>query len=146
MRHVVDAYNESGNPGQFRVVQTTWMLHVLPFASKNAAGVVIERASVLETPITITAGRRSAASFLKDVVAAVEATARVRIAVMGAPTNLFATAAVDPTVTRGLALNIMARGLHEIGDGKLSWRLMYSPDSRGYMLTIHQVRGAKAGI
>jgi len=139
VRRIVEAYNVSGNPGRFRVAQTDGMLHVLPIASNGVDGQIIRRRSILETPISITPGPHNAAAFLKEVVTAVESSNGVKIAIMSAPANLFATAMVQPDVTSGLALNMLARELHQL-DASLSWRLMYSPTDHNYMLTIYRVR------
>lgn len=139
VRRVVEAYNESGNPGRFRVLQTDGMLHVLPLASNGTDGQLIPRRSILETPISVPPGPHNAAAFLNEVVTAVKSRNGVDIALMSAPANLFARAQVEPDVIDDLALNMLARELHQL-DSSLSWRLMYSPTDQKYMLTVYGIR------
>jgi hypothetical protein len=132
-----------GHQGEFTMIQTADAIHVVPAQAKNAQGKLEARVSILDTPIQLAAGTRSALALTDEVMKAVSAATGMKVEAFFVPTNLFwhTHVTVDEWPTDETARAALSYILKATGR-KLSWRLVYLPDFfQGYALSVHEVKG-----
>jgi hypothetical protein len=128
--------------GEFRMIETEDAIHVVPAHAKNAQGKLEARTSLLDTPIRLVPGTRSALDLTSELAEAVSAGTGKKVSVFFVPTNLFfrTKVTVDDSNEDNSARAALSRILKATGR-KLSWRLVYLPDvHQGYALSVHEVK------
>ena len=127
--------------GEFTMIQTADAIHVVPAQAKNAQGQLETRTSLLDTPIQLAAGTRSAMAVTQEVINAVASATGKKVGVFLVPTNLFfqTKVTVDERATDNTARAALIHILKATGR-PLSWSLAYLPGAhQGYALSVHAV-------
>ena len=86
---LLEAYRFSGYPGEFRLLRTGSVLHVVPAESRNALGLFEARSSLLETHISIEHRERTADETLKAITNAISARGAATIVPGTVSVNVF---------------------------------------------------------
>lgn len=135
---LLDAHDEQDHPDKFRLIRTGDIYHVVPAASRPAAGGQRDARSLLDARISIPAGSRNLTQAIEQIASALSDATGEQVTAGMVPTNL----AVQTTVTGG-ARNEPARDvlLRVLGaaDRKLSWHIFYGAKLARYVLNVHIV-------
>jgi hypothetical protein len=125
---VFEAFEQSGNPGAFRVVSTGASFHVVP--AEHA---------LFDVRITVPARTRSVAQALPEILAEAGAASGNRILVGRVPVNLLTRTTTDGGASDERFGDVLARIFASTGRA-LSWRLLYDFRMKAYYLNIHGVQ------
>jgi hypothetical protein len=140
VRQLLIAQARSGIAGQFRMEQDGRDIHVIPTAVKDASGRLRPNKSVLDAPITVAEKERNGLQTLEAFCAAVGKVTHMRVMVGTIPLNLFYRRKFQLGATRQVARAVLVHLLEETGNGtRLSWRLLYDPGDKIYMLNIRVI-------
>ncbi len=137
LRQIVDAYNQSKNPGQFELRHTAeGAFYVVGNGAHDDKGSIAKQQVLFDSPVTIASEERNITETVKlicDQLAA-QGGPSVTLAVTPRKPMDHNTAKLGGTKipTRDLLLQAL-RATHQT----LYWRLLYDPDSKGYFLDIH---------
>ena len=132
---LLERYEASGNPGFYRVFQEGAAFHVVPRKIVDDRGVDTEVESVLEARIRLQPGEKTLAEVVAAIAAATTVAGGKRIEGHG-PNNLLLQTRV---VVDARTQSARAMLLQYIGSARLpmSWRLLYDPGMRKYVLNLH---------
>ncbi len=140
LRELVEAYNVSGSAGAFALTRTGRVFHVVPAASRDSAGTVRPRLSILDTKITIPDGERNALGMIESIRDAVNQSKGTAIIIGTVPLNLLARVRLRQGAHNESARAVLLRTLEATGR-KLSWQLLNDGTSAAsYGLNIHGVK------
>jgi hypothetical protein len=121
----------------FRLLQSGGYFHVVPAQVKDENGVLQEQASILDTVISVSQdgdGRE----MLEAICNALGIVAGTKVVVGSIPEKLFHQEAAGPGVFNQAARDILTKTLAGTGVA-LSWRLLYDPGLKEYVLNIHPI-------
>jgi hypothetical protein len=135
---LVQAYATSGNPGAFRVVAAPPMFHLAPVAMRDVRGLTMAHSAVLDTPISLPAGRMSLFLVIKEIASAITKATGVTVIPGMMPLNFMIQTEVEAGATNLPARSVLRRILLESGRS-LSWQFFSSPTTGQYFLNIHSV-------
>ncbi len=136
LNKIVSDYNASGNPGKFVVrKQSDGSYAVLGNSVKDDKGNDMSVSSILDTPISITSGRRDALTTIELVLDTLSSNSGVKVLLGTMPINVL----IQSQVTIG-GENISARNLllQTLTGTKRTtvWQLLYDADSQTYYLSV----------
>jgi|CXWL01.1.fsa_nt_gi hypothetical protein len=142
---LVAAHAAAAQPGRFQVTGTGTRLHLVPTQVRNAEGVLEGLRPVLDTPVLLAPGQRSALDVATELCAALTAAGSYPVDLGVVPfadldqRNVF----VDPAATpaRELLDRMSAAGADE-----LSWRLFFEPARNRFLLHLHIPRAPAEGL
>jgi hypothetical protein len=123
-----EAFEQSGNPGAFRVVSTPAGFHVVP--AEHA---------LFDVRITLPARTRSVAQAIPEILAEAGAASANRILVGRVPRNLLMRTTTESGANNERLGEVLAR-IFASTDRALSWRLLYDFRMKAYYLNIHGVQ------
>jgi hypothetical protein len=140
----VDAYNRSGNPGQFEVRKDEGNLFsVVGVAARNVKAVLFPQTPLLDSTITLPVQEQTIADTVDSIC-------KLLADQIHAPVSLGVTprALVDHTKaklggTKIPARTLLAQALAAATGRTLYWQLLFDPNSKGYLLNIHLLHPAK---
>jgi hypothetical protein len=138
LENLLQAYNASGHPGVFRLANTGATFHVIPVRSRGADGVDKELPAVLDAPIFVPHGGRTAHELLLAIVERVSRATGVSVGLGSYPVNWSLQTQVEGAVGYEPARTALVR-LLDSPRLKFSWRMFYAPDMKRYFLNIHIV-------
>lgn len=138
LRKLLETNSANGNPGRFRLEKTGEVLHVISTASKSTAGTFAPQESVLDAVITLPAEERSGLQTLEAICAAVRQATQTPVVVGTIPLNLFLQHRDQQGAASEKARDVLLNTLKRTGMN-LSWRLLYGPGTKMYVLNIRQV-------
>jgi hypothetical protein len=124
---LLHAFEQSGNPGAFRVVSTRAGFHVVP--AEHA---------LFDVRVTLPARTRSVAQAIPEVLVEAGAASGNRILVGRVPVNLLMRTTTDDGANSERFGDVLARIFASTGRA-LSWRLFYDFRMNAYYLNIHGV-------
>ena len=137
IQSVLDA--EAARSGNvFRVKQDGNMFHVVPAKSKNKNGQPVERASILESNITLAGGQQTGVQMLQTICEALSKANEAPVLLGIFPNNLFYNLRVDRKAGNESARETLM-SLFAKTNRKLSWQLFYDPGLQKYALNVHVV-------
>lgn len=136
---IVDAYNQSNNPGRFDLRHPSAdQFDIVGTSAHDDKGKISKQDVVLDTLITIPGEDRTVADTVDLICQKVSDKSHISVTLGVHPMGLdrqhgnvggkemsaraYISAATEPT------------------GRKISWRLLYDPDSKGYVLNLHQFR------
>lgn len=125
----------------FSVVQDKGLLHVVPTQFTNSSGRVETAKPLLNTAVSIFPKQRTGAVFLNEVCQSLSSTTGQKVVLGTIPTSLLMTRTTSITATSEPARTVISRFFAEFPEA-LSWRLLYDPGLRWYVLNIHVVRSS----
>ena len=126
VRALADTYNTASESARFQVVASHPYLHIVPTMSRNAAGVLEGRRSLLDVDVSFSVGQTTLMEAVTELLRQVSAANGVEVGVGTVPINLMLQ-----TKTSGRAENENARvvlqRLLAASDRRLSWQLNRGP-------------------
>jgi hypothetical protein len=125
---VLQAFEQTGSPGAFRVVASGEGFHVVPADH-----------ALFDVRITVPARTQSVADAIPAILAEAARTSGSRILVGSVPLNLLMATTTSDGATGDRFGDVLARTLAATGK-TLSWRLLYDFGMQAYYLNIHQVQ------
>lgn len=136
---IVDAYNQSSNPGRFDLRHPNpEQFDIVGTSAHDEKGKISKQAVVLDTPVTIPSEDRTVADTVDLICQKLSEKSHIDITLGIHPGGLD-----RQRVTVG-GKEISARdyiSAATVPTGrKISWRLLYDPDSKSYVLNLHQFR------
>ena len=144
LANLLEAYRFSGYPGEFRLLRTGSVFHVVPSESRNSFGLFEARSSLLDANISIEHQERTADEMLKAITNTVSASGSATVLPGTWPLNLFLSIRRYEGAKNESARTVLLRTL-EATHSKWSWRLLCDPGAaRVCALNIHGVAN-KAG-
>ncbi|HXR18224.1 MAG TPA: hypothetical protein VN777_18660 [Terriglobales bacterium] len=134
---VVDAYNQSGNPGRFELrKESEQNFDVVGTSARDEKGRMSEQTVVLDVPITLAEQPRSAVDTIDLIFQQVSQASHIEVARGVSPRSLLAGSKVTVGGTKVAARVLLARTL--AGTNRtLYWRMLFNPESKGYLLSLH---------
>lgn len=140
VRQLLNAHAASSNAVVFQLESGGRAIHVMPTAFRNRAGELVPQESVLNSSITLPAGRRSGLQSLEALCTAVSEATQMRVVVGTIPLKLFMQPRNQQGAAGERARDVLVNMLEDIKSGtKLSWQLLYDPGMQMYVLNIHEV-------
>jgi hypothetical protein len=140
LEKLVSDYGLVARSSRFRIERARDAFHVIPVLVRNAAGRLTPQAPVLDARITFSTKERTGFQEIQDFCAEVSRVTRKQV-VMGNVPNRFAGYKDNygiPTTTN--ARVALAQILKRLESGRrLSWRLLYDPGMKIFVLNIHSV-------
>jgi hypothetical protein len=141
---VVDAYNRSGNPGQFEVRKSEGnAISVVGLATHDDKGSAALPKPLLDSPITIPVKERTIEETLDLLCKGLSNDTHVTVSIGITPRSLVDQIHVQVGGSKIPARTILAQTLAASGH-PLYWQLLFDPSSKVYLLNIHSVHVAKA--
>ncbi len=137
---IVDAYNQSSNPGRFELRRTNeGRFYVVGTSARNRANVITLRHPLLDTAVTIPARQRTVADTLNLLchVLAIQNHTPVSVGIL--PRALVAFAKVNIGGSTVPARELLIQSL-QATQRTLYWCLFFDPASKGYVLDIHTAK------
>ena len=140
LRLIVEAYNQSKNPGRFELRRTAQgVLYLVGTAAHNEAGAISSQEPLLDTVITLGTQERTVADTLDLLCQAVAAQGHTTIVVGVVPRNILEHTTASIGGTKISARELLSECL-KATRRNLYWRLLFDPASKRYFLDIHLSR------
>jgi hypothetical protein len=133
-------YTSLGGPS-FAAVRNGTRINVVPNKVRDAAGLLADQGSVLDTVISIPAGRRDGGQLLEALCQQVKSQTGYEIGVgPSVPGNYLARYKTSAGIVGEKASTALAELLdHAAPPGSFVWDLYYDPSDRGYILNFAYV-------
>jgi hypothetical protein len=139
LRQIVDAYNHSKNPGQFAVRSSAGkQFSIVGVAAHDEKGAMAAQTPPLDVQVTLPNDERDLAATLDLLCQEITKQSHIDVAVAVSPRSLLmktTTKIGGKAQARELLIQIIEATTH-----KLYWQLLYDPNSKGYLLSIHSLR------
>jgi hypothetical protein len=137
LRLIVDAYNQSKNPGRFNLRRTAGGdIYIVGTAAHNEAGAISSQEPLLDTTITLGSEERTVADTIDLLCQAVGAQGHTTIVVGVVPKNILEHTSATIGGTKISARELLDQCL-KATHRNLNWRLLFDSASKGYFLDIH---------
>ena len=136
---IVDAYNQSSNPGRFDLRHpNAEQFDIVGASALDEKGKISKQEVVLDTPITIPAEDRTVADTVDLICQKVSDKSHISVTLGVHPMGLDRQRAT--VGGKEMAARAYISTATEPTGRKISWRLLYDPDLKGYILNLHQFR------
>ncbi len=140
VQKLLDAQAARSNGGRFRLESSGKIMHVIPTAIKNSKGVLVPQQSVLETIISLPTEERTVYDKLKSICAAIRHATRIPVVLGTIPEGWFRRERDKQGAARQKARDVLVNTFATMDYGtNLSWRLLYDPGDKIYVLNIRLV-------
>jgi len=140
VQKLLSAQAASNNAGRFRSESSGKTMHVIPTAIKNSEGALVPQESVFDTIISLPVEERTGEQKLRSICAAISRATKIGVDLGTIPTNLFDQHRNRQGATSQRARDILVNMFGTMNNGtKLSWRLLYGPGLKRYVLNVHMV-------
>lgn len=137
---IVDANAANSTASRFRVESAGKVIHVIPTAFKNSAGVLSPYEPVLDALISIPAEDRSGLDTLGAICASVSQATETHVVMGTIPLNRLNQHRDVQGATNQKARDVLMQLLERTAPGAtVSWDLFYDPMMKRYVLNIHVV-------
>jgi hypothetical protein len=137
---LLSSYRANELPGDFRVEYVGDAVYVVPTRVLSAAGTMTDVQSVMATPVTIPFAQVSAIEAVKILLDAVSKASGADVKVGAVPFRQSTKASIS--ADREPARNVLARLLASLNANTASYRLLYDPVVKYYMLNLQFVSPA----
>lgn len=134
LEEIVRSYEQQGTSARFRV-ERSGMIHVIPTMVKNRDGVQVPVTPVMDTPITLPAGERTALEWVTAILAEISRTAGVQVNLAQAPFNTLQRTRVRLAAEREPARVVIQR-LMSLMHREIYWRLSYDLNGPRYWMVL----------
>jgi hypothetical protein len=147
VRELVDAFEMRTGGQKFKVIAAKGFIHIVPQVNRNKAGTWVEQQPVLDTRISLPAGKRTLAEFMTEFTEAISSVVaqdgrRIDVGVM--PLNLaFNTEVTWPEIKNREARDVLRDVLLQ-APVKLSWQLYGGVGLAQQALNLHRA-GSREG-
>ena len=142
IQKLLDANQPAGSVARFRLEHEKdgQMLHVIPTVTKTASGELVPHLSVLDAVISLSERDRPRMQTLEAICDAVSQATQTKVVVGSAPLNLFISQRDHEGVFNRKARDVLVETLKRTKSrANLSWRLLYDPGMKMYMLNVYPV-------
>jgi hypothetical protein len=139
---LLQSYRANRLPGDFTVEQANGMLYVVPAKASDSAGRIREVSSPMTTLVTIPYAERQAIDAVAAVLNAVSKTIGVRMEVGSIPAPAMK---VVITANQEPARDVLAKLFTKIVPAPTSYRLLFDPQDKAYMLNVQVATPAETG-
>ncbi len=140
LRLVVDSYNQSNNPGRFELRRDTQgNFRVVGTAALDEKGTISAQPVFLDLPLTLSTEERSITDTVNLICEGIAAQNKTAVAVGVSPRGLMNRTLAKVGGTKIPAHDLLAESLTATHHN-LYWRLLFDPDSKSYVLSIHSPR------
>ena len=148
LQTALDSHAEEGNAGQFKLLQTGTGVAIIPTNVRNTNGVWVPDQSPLDTAVSFPDLQRNGMETIELIRNILINTSGKSVELGTVPTELLKTQTVRLGAKNESARDVLVRMLAGLqwSDSriitpiyKMSWQLLYAPDTQGYFLNIHQV-------
>jgi hypothetical protein len=137
---IVDAYNQSKNPGRFGLRQSEGGRYsVVGVGAQDDSGKILVQEPVLDTAISLPEESRTASATLDLICRKITEQTHVPVTVGITPRALVDHKDVKVGGKEIEARTLLARTIDGVGHA-MYWRLLFDPKSKGYYLDLHGVR------
>jgi hypothetical protein len=126
LRTLVNAYNRSGLDGEFDLLRTDEVYHVVPISAKDQLGSIRPYRSLLSRRVTVRAGPRPILEATSELVDSLNKQQGRKIGLATAPTNLLMRMSVEGGANNEDARTVLLRLIAASGR-QLSWTLLCQP-------------------
>lgn len=141
LRRLVFAYHRDIGAASFKVGKSDGAFHIIPVTVRGNSGKQVLVTPPLNVVITLSSKVRTAFEELEEICATVSELAHSRLVVGTIPIGMFSKSLGKRGTSRITARHALDDLLEKTGNGvKLSWRLLYGPDTKMYALNIHEVK------
>ncbi|GEM_PF-893118 len=139
LERLLHDYEATSKSARFRLEATADTFHVIPIAARNAFGRLEPKRPILDAKLTLSEKERTGLQEIRDFCAEVTRVTGVKT-VMGTVPTALASYRQRYGVTNAVARTTLAEILQRAKAGqRLSWRLLYDPGMKMYVLNIHAV-------
>lgn len=144
LRQLVVAYQRDIGAANFQVEKSNRAFHVIPVAVRGVSGRQIVDRSPLNVVIALPVKVRTGLQELEEICSRIGQLTHRHLVVGTIPNGMFSKSLGKRGGTPIIARRALDDLLEKTGNGvKLSWRLLYGPDTKMYALNIHEVRYTK---
>ena len=134
---IVDAYNRSDNPGRFELRRNEQRaFSVVGVEARDRHGQMSHQRVLFDEPITLASRPRTASETVRLICRQVAAQRGVAVTVGISPRKVLDPSAVTVGGTNMSARDLLLRTLTATSK-PMYWRLLFDPNSKGYLLDIH---------
>lgn len=146
LKRMVEAYNHSGGPGQFELRNgADGAFSIVGVAARDEKGTVSPQKILLDTVLTIPADKRTIDETLDILCRKLTDATHIPVTMGITPRNLLEHTYVSAGGTNLSARILLAQALAAAGR-PMYWRLLFDPNSKGYVLNIHGLAGKRAPV
>lgn len=139
LRLIVDAYNQSSNPGRFELRRTAeGGFYVVGIFARNQA-YAMPRQSLLDTPVTLSPRQRTVSDTINLLCQALAMQNHTSVSVGIVPRALVANTRVQIGGGAVSARQLLMQSLQATRQ-TLYWCLFFDPASKGYVLNVHTAK------
>lgn len=140
LRVVVDAYNQSKNPGRFELRRTSQgNFYVVGTSAYNQADLMSPQYPLFDLLVTLPVRQRTIAQAIDLICHSLAAQVHTPITIGVSPRGLLEHVNVKSGGAKLPARELLLQCLGAT-DRKLYWSLLFDPTSKGYVLNIHTAR------
>ncbi len=140
VQNLLDAQAARNNGGRFRLESKGKIMHVIPTAIKNSNGALVPQPSVLDTVISAPAKERTVYEKLESICAAIHRATGIPVILGTIPEGWFRRERDQQGVASQKARDALVNTFATMDYGTdLSWRLLYDPGDKMYVLNIRLV-------
>jgi len=137
---LLSANTDAGNAGTFRVLPGREMMHVVPVARRNPAGIVTTTQPVLDSVISLSLESINGSEALLVFCDTVSRTSGETIVPGTVPINALLNTSITLDENQGVARDTLVDILEQVPvPVRPSWQLFYDPTTNKYVLNIHLV-------
>lgn len=137
---IVDAYNQSKNPGRFGLRQAEGGRYsVVGVGAQDDGGKIVVQEPLLDWAVAMPAEARSATAALNLLCQKTTEESHVPMMLGVNPRALMDNNTVKVGGAKTPARTLLARTIDGVGH-PMYWRLLFDPKSKGYYLDVHAVR------
>ncbi|MGZ8846188.1 MAG: hypothetical protein ACXW3C_06965 [Pyrinomonadaceae bacterium] len=140
LEKLVSEYASTIPAARFRIEKTANAFHAIPLSVRNAAGRLSSQTAVLDAAITLPAKERNGVQAIRDFCAEVSRMTHRQVVEGTIPTNLANyqhTYSFQRATNARIVLTQILKSFE--GAPPLSWRLLYDPGMKMFVLNIHSV-------
>ncbi len=159
LQNVLDQHKVRGNPGEFTFVNLGDDFSIMPTMARDEAGRMVPARSPLDFPISFSSAERSGIETLQLICDTVTVASGRKVDLGIVPSNLLFNSVVQLSANGEGARDVLIKALRalrwpdprNLGQiPKLSWSLLYGPDTQYYSLNIkgveQEVRGPTGAL
>jgi hypothetical protein len=141
IKRVLHSYANSRGAEMFTVMQADTIFHVVPTQFTNASGQLEKITPLLDMTISVPPKQRTGADLVDEICRTLSAATSQTVIVGTISTKTLGQHTTTVTASSAPARSVLDRLLQEL-DVPLSWRLLYDPSLRWYVLNVHPVTPA----
>jgi len=142
LRLVVDAYNQSKNPGRFEVRHGAPAgFYIVGTAAHDEKGAISQQKVLLDFPVTLPTRERTIVETIDLICQQIAAQSHTAVTLGIFPRTFLSHTPVKVGGTKVPARELLLQSL-AAAHHTLYWRLLFDPGSKGYFLSIHSVKPA----